>query len=52
MSNLDPDIEARVRELEAQGVPRGDAIGIAGWEHDHRDVRPPWLAEILNEEEK
>lgn len=49
---LDPDIEARVRELEAQGVRSGDAIGQAAYERDHADEQPVWLEEFDDEDRR
>ncbi len=39
---LDPDLAARVAELEAAGKHRGDAVGIAQWERAHADDPNPW----------
>ncbi len=51
---LDPDLAARVADLEAAGKCHGDAVGIAQWERDEQvacwaalvayvqDVHAPW----------
>lgn len=49
---LTPDIADRVAELEAQGVWRGDAIGIAAYERDHADDQPVWLEEFDDEDRR
>ncbi len=49
---LDPQIAARVAELAGQGVPSGDAIGIALWERAHADdPNPHWTDNDPDEEQ-
>jgi hypothetical protein len=48
---LDPQIAARVAELEYEGMLRGDAIGVAAAELHLQANPPPWLADLLVESE-
>ncbi len=49
---LDPDLAARVAELEAAGKRHGDAVGIAQWEQAHADdPNPHWTDDNDPDEE-